>query len=100
MAPDAVKQDVIEIVSRRVDAFALDDIDIGQTTVVEDRNETGNSITFSERARPIPNARRKFVETELQRLSTLGIISAANPGVCPYASPIVVVPKKDGGLRM
>ena len=34
VAPDAVKQDVIAIVSRRVDEFALDD-DIGHTRLVE-----------------------------------------------------------------
>ena len=73
-APDAVKHDVIEIVSRRVDAFALDDNDIGHTTLVEHRIETGNSIRFRQGARPIPYARRKFVEEELQRLTVLGVI--------------------------
>ena len=34
VAPDAVKHDVIEIVSRCVDAFALVDNDIGHTTLV------------------------------------------------------------------
>ena len=95
-----MKHDVIEIGSRRVDAFALDDNDIGHTTLVDHRIDTANSIPLRERARPIPYARRKFVETELQRLISLGIISAADPGVCPYASPIGVVPKKDGGLRI
>ena len=50
--------------------------------------------------RPVPYARRIFIERELGRLLRLGIISEANPGECPYASPIVVVAKKDGTLRM
>ena len=40
------------------------------------------------------------MDTELQRLVALGIHSDAEQGVCAYASPMVLVPKKDGGLRI
>ena len=98
VAPDAVKHDVIEIVSRRVDAFTVDDNDTGHRTLVEYRIEPWNCISFRQRARQIPYARRKFVETELQRMISLGSISARVPGDCPYASLVVVVPKNDSGL--
>ena len=68
--------------------------------MIEHRIETGNSIPFRQRARPVPYARRIFIERELNRLLRLGIISEENLGECPYASPIVVVAKKDGTLRM
>ena len=41
-----------------------------------------------------------FVENEIDRLLKLGIISPADPGKCPFASPIVVVSKKDATWRM
>ena len=49
VATDAVNHNVIAIVSRRVDAFALDDNDIGHTTFVEHRIETRTSSPFRER---------------------------------------------------
>ena len=94
--PDAVKQDDIEFESRRADAFALQDNCIGHISWVEHRFEIGTSIPFRQRTRLIPYARRNFLEAELQRFNAIGIISAEDPGDCPYASPIVLVPNKHG----
>ena len=33
-------------------------------------------------------------------MEKVGIISIANAGPCPYAAPIVIVPKKDSNWRM
>ena len=60
VGPDAGKQNVIEIEMKRRQAFALDDNDIGQTTLAEHGIETGNPIPFSQRDRPIPYARRRL----------------------------------------
>ena len=54
VAPDAVKHDVIEIVTRRIDAFPLADNDFWHITLVEHRIETRKRIPFRQRARPIP----------------------------------------------
>ena len=64
--------------------------------------ETGNSLTLRQKARLVPYARRIFIEgeRELDTVLRLGIIFIAKPGVCPYASPIIVVAKKDGTLRI
>jgi hypothetical protein len=34
------------------------------------------------------------------KLLSIGAISEADPGACPYASRTVIAPKKDGSLRM
>ena len=88
LAPDAGKQEDIEILSRCTDAFAIDHTDIGQTTLLEHQIEKGNSITVSQRAEPIPKAGRTFVEAELQPLFALHFRSAADPGAWPNAGPI------------
>ena len=97
---DEMRHSLVAVLAGGQDAFAVDDNDVGHTTLIQHRIETGNSQPFREMARPVPYARRIFIERELNRLLRLGIIYEANPGECPYASPIVVVAKKDGTLRM
>ena len=50
--------------------------------------------------RPIPFARRQYLEQEVVRLISVGAVSPVYPGACPYASRTVIAPKKDGSLRM
>lgn len=88
------------MLSRGIAAFALDDDDIGHTTLIEHLIETGSSHPAKEKTRPIPYARWRFVEKKLQRLLALRIIAAPDSGLCPYASPIVALPNEDGGFRM
>ena len=86
---------------RCLDAFAADDDDVGETALIQHiivlREE---QIKIKQRARPVPFAVREIVEKETDRLLKLKIISAADPGKCPFASPIVVVAKKDSTWRM
>ena len=100
-APDEIKHELIALLERCLAAFAEDDDDVGQTNLVEHtivlRDE---QTTIKQRARPVPYAVRDFVEKEIDRLLKLGIISPADPGKCPFASPIVVVSKKDATWRM
>ena len=53
----------------------------------------------SQRHRRIPFHVRKDVEAELDRLEKLDIIEKVD-GPTPWVSPIVVVPKADGGVRL
>ena len=59
-----------------------------------------DSTPIKQRVRPVPYPVRDFVVAEIERLLKLGIISPADPGKCPYASPIVVVSKKDATWRL
>ena len=77
---DAIKHQLVSGLARRLDAFAVDDEDVGHTTLIDLRIETGNSLPFRQTARPVPYAPRIFTERQLNRLLRLGIISEANPG--------------------
>ena len=57
-----------------------------------------NAVPHFYRARPIPFALKDAVGKELDRLETLGILKKVTHST--WAAPIVVVPKKDGRLRI
>ena len=65
VAPDAVKQEVIAIVSADINAFVLGYNDIADTTLVEHWIEKGKSLPFRLRAHPIPYNGRRFLEEKL-----------------------------------
>ena len=80
------------------DAFAFTPEQLGRSSLVE------FSIKLKEGAHPVaqpyhrtPFKHRPALKAEINKMLELGLIE---PSDSPWASPIVMVPKKDGGLRM
>ena len=84
----------MEVVRENLDAFAASPSDLGHTSVVIHTMKTGEARPFRHKLRPIPFARRQYLEQDVERLMTIGAISPADPGACPYASRTVVTPTK------
>ena len=61
---DSIRHQLVSVLARRLDAFAGDDDDVCHTTLIEHRIETGNSLPFRQRARPVPYACRICIERE------------------------------------
>ena len=59
---DTIRHQVLSVLARRYDAFAVDDDDVGYTTLIEHRIETGKSLLFRKKARPVPYELRIFIE--------------------------------------
>ncbi|KAL5496662.1 hypothetical protein EMCRGX_G012995 [Ephydatia muelleri] len=57
-----------------------------------------NAVPRFHRARPIPFSLKEAVGKELDRLETIGVLQKVTHSA--WAAPIVVVPKKDGRLRI
>ncbi|EYC38726.1 hypothetical protein Y032_0699g1624, partial [Ancylostoma ceylanicum] len=79
------------------DVFAVSDQELTQTNVVEHRIETGEAAPIKQKARPIPLSTKLELKRILSDLQERGVIE---PSSSSWASPIVLVRKKDGTLRL
>ena len=89
--------EVIAIIREYADVFACSDVDLGRTAVVQHTINTGDADPIMQRPQRIPYCERPKLEGEVHRLLDAEVIQ---PSSSPWASPIVLVRKKDGGVRM
>ena len=78
------------------DVFALDSSELGTTRVVSHSINTGDHIPIKQPVRRIPFALRSKVDELVTVMLAQGVIV---PSKSPWASPIVLVRKKDGHMR-
>ncbi len=71
--------------------------EIGHSSIVKHRIITTDELPVRKRPYRLSNDKQKFVDDEIQELLNNKIIQ---PSVSPWASPVVVVPKKDGSFRL
>lgn len=79
------------------DVFSQHDLDFGHATKVKHRIKLKDDTPFKQRPRPIHPNDYHAVRRHLQDLLEAGIIRESES---PYASPIVVVRKKNGEVRL
>ena len=78
------------------EVFSLEDEERGETDLVEFRIDTGDATPKRQAARRIPFAARQEIVEQLEKMQASGVIK---PSESPWASPVVLVRKKDGTLR-
>ena len=78
------------------DIFAVNKTDRGRTDLVQHRINTGNHPPFKQRPRHLPISQREVEREEIEKMLSSGVIE---PSESPWASPIVLVRKKDGSIR-
>ena len=76
--------------------FAISKEDLGRTAKVQHRINTGNSHPIRQPLRRIPPAKREEVRQLLKEMLDQDVIK---PTISPWASPVVIVKKKDGSPR-
>ena len=77
--------------------FSKDSMDLGKTSVLKHRIDLHDNIPVKERARRIPPNMIEELRNHIQQLHSMGVIEES---VSPWSSPIVLVRKKSGELRM
>ena len=73
------------------DVFSTDSGDIGKTPLLEVEIDTGDSLPITQKPYTLPLKHAEWVQGELKILEKAGVIVRS---VSPWASPIVVVPKR------
>ena len=75
------------------EVFSLNNQDIGRTQLVTMHVDTGDSPPICQKPYTLPLKHYSWVQLEIETLEQAGIIKKS---LSPWASPIVVVPKKSG----
>ena len=76
--------------------FALNDLELGKTSKVKHQIKLNNNVPFKDRYQRIPPHEFDEVHKHLGEMLKIGTIQKS---VSPWASPMVLVSKKDGSLR-
>ena len=80
-----------ELCDEYKDIFSVDSGDIGKTPLLEMEIDTGDSPPITQKPYTLPLKHAAWVQKELEILEKAGVIVRS---VLPWASPIVVVPKR------
>ena len=95
--PREYKSRYLNLLLRNHDVISANKYDLGKcSTAMHDIELKSKEPIYIKQFR-IPEAQRKAVETHVEKLLKLGVI---RPSRSKYNSPILVVKKKDGGLRI
>ena len=76
--------------------FAMDSLDLGQMDLVKHHIQLDNYTPIKDRYRRIPPHQYEEVRKHLKEMLDIGAIGCSKS---PWASPVVLVRKKDGSLR-
>ena len=90
------KEELTRPITSFTDIFALDATELGTTTLVEHVVNTGDQAPIRQPVRRMPFALREDVDRMVEEMLDQGVI---RPSSSPWASPVVLVRKKDGGMR-
>ena len=94
--PDRERERMEDLLNRHQEVFAKDSSELGLTTLVEHKIETGDAVPVKQLPRRLPNSLRTVVEDQVEEMLENNIIRPSNS---PWSSPIVLVRKKDGTWR-
>ena len=80
-----------QLCSQYKDVFSKNNQDIGKTTLIEMEIDTGDSLPVAQSPYTLPLKHYEWVRKEIETLEKAGVIVKS---LSPWASPVIVVPKK------
>ncbi|GFO36958.1 Pol polyprotein [Plakobranchus ocellatus] len=95
--PHEEKTALHSFLMKNLDMFSWTPLDLGYTNAVRHKIPVLSDTPIAQAYRRIPPSQFEDVRQHIQELANKGIIK---PSSSPYASPIVVVRKKDGSIRL
>ena len=94
--PDDLQQQVHDLMVEYQHLFALNDLELGKTSEVKHEIKLSNPVPFKDRYRQIPPHEFDKVHNHLWDILKVGAIRKS---VSPWASPVVLVHKKNEFFR-
>lgn len=88
------KQELTELVDQHADIFSTT---LGLSRLVQHEIKTTLGVVVRQQPYSIPEAHCHAIEEEIIQMLRDGLIKES---VSPWSSPIVVVPKPDGNIRL
>ena len=85
------------MISEHSDLFEMDSSELGHSTVVQHVINTGDSTPIKQHPYRTPIVQRDKIAQLIKQMKQQGIVK---PSCSPWASPVVLVPKKDGSTRV
>uniref|UniRef100_A0A3P9CQ39 ribonuclease H n=1 Tax=Maylandia zebra TaxID=106582 RepID=A0A3P9CQ39_9CICH len=95
--PDEWRNRVTKLLNSMPEVFSQHALDFGHTEKVQHHIKLSDETPFKSRPRPIHPHDVEAVRKHLRELLDVGVIRESES---PFASPIVVVKKKDGSVRL
>ena len=90
------KQKLLDLLLKYQESFSKNEWDLGLTNLTEHPINTGNAAPVKQPPRRVPIAFAAEEKKAIEDLKAKGVIRNS---ISPWASPIVLVHKKDGGVR-
>ena len=94
--PESEQKQARELLLKWEQLFAQNDLDLGKTTLIKHKIRLTDQTPFKERYRCIPSHMDDDMRAHIQEMLDIGAILKSHS---PWASAVVLVCKKDGGLR-
>ena len=92
----AQKEDLRSILYEYADIISTGDTDIGRTHLAEHVINTGSAKPIFQKPYRVEFKNREVIEREIEKMLSIDLIE---PCKSPWASPVVLIPKKDGSTR-
>ena len=93
--PESEQGQAKELLLKWEHLFVQNDLDLGKTALIKHKIKLTNQTTFKERYRHIPPHMYDDMRAHIQEMLDIGAIRKSHS---PWASAVVLVCKKDGGL--
>ena len=94
---ESQKVKVADLLTNYQDTFSRNEWDIGLTNLAEHEIKTGDAAPVKQPPRRVPLAYADKEKAAIKDMKAKGVIRES---VSPWASPICLVSKKDGGVRL
>ncbi|KAJ8037468.1 hypothetical protein HOLleu_18285 [Holothuria leucospilota] len=90
------RQELVSLITQYGHVFSKGPSDMGRTKVVQHTINTGSHAPIKQAPRRVPISRREEITNHLNEMLANDVVE---PSCSPWASPIVLVGKKDGSTR-